>query len=130
MKKLIPILLLMVSTSVFAKWTEVDGSDDRDQTAYADFGTIKRKGHKVKMWRLHDFKTVHEVAGDRYLSQLERDEYDCEEETTRILDLNFYSGNMRQGGIVASSSNIKDEGYSVTPESVGETFFKIACGKK
>ena len=131
MKKILILLLLMVSTSVFAEWTEVGQSAANGMTAYADFGTIKRKGNKVKMWHLTDFKTVKKLGeNDRYLSEMRRGEYDCEEETTRMLDLFWYSVNMRQGEIVYSVTNIKDEATSILPESIGETLFKIACGKK
>ena len=57
-------------------------------------------------------------------------ENDCEEETTRILDLYFYSGNMRQGDVVYSNRNIKDEPESIIPGSTSEALFEIACGKK
>ena len=130
MKKLVVLLLLMVSTSVFAEWTEVSGNDDVGITAYADFGTIKRKGNKVKMWSLLDLKTVQEVAGKKYLSVMSRNEYDCEEETSRMLDFYEYSGNMRNGEIVWSSTNIKKETVSIIPESIDEGTFNIACGKK
>jgi len=119
----------MVSTSVFAEWTEVGGNDVI--TAYADFGTIKRKGNKVKMWSLLDLKTIQKGSrGERYLSSVSRDEYDCEEETERRLDIHWYSSNMGQGEIVWSSTIIKNEARSVIPRSISETLFNIACGKK
>ena len=130
MKKLVVLLLLMVSTSVFAEWTEVGGNDDAGLTTYVDYGTIKRKGNKVKMWSLLDLKTVQEVAGKKYLSVMSRNEYDCEEETSRMLDFYEYSGNMRNGEIVWSSTNIKKETVSIIPESIDEGNFNIACGKK
>jgi hypothetical protein len=100
-------------------------------TAYVDFWTIKRKGNKVKMWKLYDFKTVKKLGeNDRYLSEMRRGEYDCEEETTRQLDVHWYSGNMKQGEIVRSITNIKDEAESVIPGSINETLLKVACGKK
>ena len=129
MKKILVLLLLMVSTTVFAEWTEV-GQSANGMTAYADFGTIKRKGNKVKMWRLYDFKTVQKLENDRYLSEMRRGEYDCEEETIRQLDVHSYSGNMRQSEIVRSITNIKDEAESVMPGSINETLLKVACGKK
>ena len=130
MKKLTLLLLLMVSTSVFAEWTRVARNDDAGLTVYDDLGTIKKKGNKVKMWDLFDYKTVQKSAGDRYLSSMSRSEYDCEEETTRMLDLHHYSGNMKQGEIVYSVTNIKDEATSVRPETMEEILFKVACGKK
>ena len=128
MKKLTLLLLLLVSTSVFAEWTKVGGTDD--MTSYADFGTIKRKGNKVKMWGLYDFKTVQKVGNDSFLSSVSRNEYDCEEETVRLLDFYWYSGNMRQGEIVVSSTNLKRESKSIMPDTFNDDFLKIACGKK
>lgn len=131
MKKILILLLLMGSTNVLAEWTRVDNSSDGDTTVYADFGTIKRKGHKVKMWDLYDFKTVKESeGGKRYLSSLSRNEYDCEEETSRLLDLYWYSGNMKSGEIIISLQNIKEEAESIIPGSVSKFFFNIACDKK
>ena len=128
MNKLTLLLLLMVSTNVFAEWTEVGSNDE--MTAYVDFGTIKKKDHKVKIWILFDFKTVQKAISYRYLSQMERDEYDCDEETSRMLDLYWYSGNMKQGDIVYSETNMKDGTLSLPPGSTGERLLKIACGKK
>lgn len=141
MKKLLVLLLLMVSTNVFAEWTRV--GDTEGFIEYVDFGTIKRKGNKVKMWSMLDYKTVHKISGvssllpslsrsgvSSFLSSLDRDEYDCEEETIRMLDTYLYSGNMKTGEIVYSSSNIKIEAQSIIPGSVDVTFKEIACAKK
>ena len=129
MKKLTLLLLLMISTNVLAEWTTVGGNTDL--ISYIDFGTIKRKDNKVKMWSLIDLKTVHEFSGgERYLSGMMRSEYDCEEETMRMLDVYYYSENMREGEVVVSNTNITNEATSVRPESIEEIFFKIACDKK
>ena len=132
MKKILVLLLLMVSTNVFAEWTRVGSSDAAGITSYVDLGTIKKKKNKVKMWSLYDYdnKTVHEVAGKKYLSVMSRNEYDCEEETSRLLDFHYHSGNMRQGEAVLSDTNMKEEAQSVTPESMNEELFNIACDKK
>ena len=119
----------MVSTSVFAEWTEVAGNA-HGMMVYADFGTIKKKGNKVKMWTMYDFKTVQKVGNDSFLSSVSRNEYDCEEETVRLLDFYWYSGNMRQGEIVVSSTNIKRESKSIMPDTFNDDLLKIACGKK
>jgi hypothetical protein len=120
----------MVSTNVMAEWTEVGSNDE--MTVYIDFGTIKRKGSKVKMWSLYDLKTLKTstLNNTRYLSQLIRKEFDCEEETKRLLDSYLYSGNMRSGDIVFSSTNIKLEAESIIPESMDALSLKIACYKK
>ena len=122
----------MGSTSVFAEWTKVAISDegrgkDGYNTVYVDLGTIKIIRNRVKIWILHDYNTVQDV-GIRYLSQFSHTEYDCKEETSRDLDFYWYSGNMKQGEIVFSQRNIKDEASSIIPGSVGETVLNIACG--
>ena len=121
----------MISTNVFAKWTRFGDSTDGATTVYIDFETIKKKGHKVKIWSLMDFKTVQKPpSGTKYLSTLSHDEYDCEEETNRMLDLYSYSRSMGQGEIVYSSTNIKNEAESILPGSIAEGLLKLACGKK
>jgi hypothetical protein len=131
MKKLTILLLLMVTTSVFAEWTKVTSSKGGENTFYIDFETIKRKGHKVKMWDLYDFKTVKEGRGGKgYLSSLMLHEYDCEEETIRLLDLHGYSGNIKTGDNVFSHSNLKEEPKSIRPDTIDSVFYKIACYKK
>ena len=130
MKKLLILLLLLVSTSVFAEWIRYASNTDGDMTVYADFGTIKKKGNKVKMWSLYDEKTVKKWGNTNHLSTIQHYEYDCEEGTKRMLDIYWYSGNMRQGEVVFSLKNIKEEAESIIPGSIDEISLKIACGKK
>ena len=130
MKKILTLLLLIVSTSVFAEWTKVTVSSDRDMTVYVDYETIKKKSNKVKVLDLLDFKTVHKNKSYRYKSQLSLNEYDCEEKTRRILNFYWYSENMKKGDIVYSEKNINDEGKSISTDSIGTNLFNIACSKK
>jgi len=122
----------MITTNVIAEWTKVTDSKDGETNVYIDYGTIKKKGNKVKMWSLIDYKTVQKIKfkNDNFLSSLSRQEYDCEEETTRVLDLYLYSGNMKTGNNLFSYSNIKDEPASTRPDTIESVFYKIACHKK
>ena len=128
MKKVLVLLLLMVSTNVFAEWTEVGGNDE--MTVYNDFSSIKKQVNKIKMWSMFDFKTVKKIENDSFLSQVFHYEYDCINETIKQLDFIWYSGNMKSGDVVYSQRNMNIEPISVTPESINEHLFKIACGKK
>ena len=134
MKKIMILLLLMISTNVFAEWTRVGGNKSSnkngDMTVYIDFETIKKKDNKVKIWTLLDFKKVQKNENDRFLSMALHNEFDCEEDTSRTLDIYSFSGNMRGGDKVYSLSNIKDERKSILPESIEEIIFKRACAKK
>ena len=127
MKLLIAALLAVFSTSALAEWTEIGGNDTL--ATYADLSTIRKSGDKVKMWNLSDFKVVQTVNGKRLLSKAMQYEYDCKEEISRMLTLNYYSKNMGQGDIVYMSGNLHVEFEPIPPGSVGETLFKVACGK-
>ena len=106
----------------------VDGNGDF--TAYADLSTIRKSGDKVKMWHLFDFKVAKtSAAGKLFLSSAGQDEYDCKEETSRVLTFNWYSKNMGAGEVVYNSGAAHGEPIPVSPGSMGNTFFKVACGK-
>ena len=59
------------------------------------------------MWILYDFRVVKKSKSEnvKYSSQINNSEYDCDEITRRILDFNWYSGNMGRGEVVFSSPN-------------------------
>ena len=128
MIKLLLFLLLMVSTNVFAEWTEVGSNDEMN--VYNDFSSIKKQVNKTKMWSMFDFNTVKTIENDSFLSQVFHYEYDCINETIKQLDFIWYSGNMKSGDVVYSQRNMNIEPISVTPESINEHLFKIACDKK
>ncbi len=129
MKILIAVLLAVFSTSVLAEWTEV--GSNVNATIYPDLSTIRKSGNKVKMWSLNDFKVVQIDKNDgmRYLSLAAQNEYDCKEETRRLLALIFYSKNMGQGDVVYTSGAMHEEPDPIAPRSMENTLFKVACGK-
>ena len=126
-KLLIAALLAVLSTSVMAEWTEVGGNDIK--TTYADLSTIRKSGDKVKMWDLLDHKVAMTVGNTRYLSMTSQHEYDCNEETSRMLTFNEYSKNMGQGEVVYKSGNTHAEFEPISPDSLLKTLFKLVCGK-
>ena len=129
MKLLIAVLLAVFSTSVMAEWTMVGFSDSSFHSA--DLSTIRKSGNKVKMWVLLDFKVVQtqESDGKRYLSTSSQKEYDCKEETGRMLALIRYSKHMGDGEVVYTSGAIHAEFEPTPPGSVDAGLFKVACGK-
>jgi hypothetical protein len=127
MKILIAVLLAVLSTSVLAEWTRVSGNDTH--TSYADLSTIRKSGNAVWMWDLLDHKVVMTVGNTRYLSVTSQHEYDCKEETSRMLTFNEYSKNMGQGEVVYMSGNTHAELVPMSPDSLLKTLFKVACGK-
>ena len=128
MKKLTLLILLMASTNVFAEWTKVNSNIAAGLTVYVDLQSIKKKRNKVRMWVLWDFKTIQQSSiGERFLSEVHHNEYDCEEEAYRILNYSMYSGNMVEGNSVYSSGNLNFEPESIIPGTLNDSSFKAAC---
>ena len=126
MKKLVFVLLL-ISTSAWAEWTRAGDNDNF--YAYVDFSTIRKKGNKVKMWHLLEYKTARKVAGTTFLSMMEQYEYDCEEEQSRRLYVSWHSGHMGEGGAIKINSDpMKWE--PVPPGSAGKSLWDVVCGKQ
>ena len=134
MKKIVMLILLIVSSSVFAGWTlvSVSNDDDDDTTFFVDFQSIRKKGNKVIMVNMVDHKRIHTEGKYKFLSSTERNEYDCSEESIKQLGFSWYSENLKHGDVVYSQINNQTqlEPAPITPDSVGESLFNIACGKK
>ena len=77
-----------------------------------------------------DDKTVQKTStGLSFLSSKEQREYDCKDERTRLLAFLWFSGQMGSGKVVYSNSVTSMTWDPISPGSVGETLWKIACGK-
>ena len=130
MKKIVLMMLLFASTNVLAEWTKVTKDSKGSSTLYVDIQSIRKNGNKVKMWTLFDYKTVQTSANVRFLSSLNRGEYDCSEETRRSLDFYWYSGNMKTGAIVYSAPHQTVQPKAVVPDSIDKHLLEVACGGK
>ncbi len=127
-KTIISMLLLIVSSSVFAEWTLVASAAAKDGSSvgYADLSTIRRSGTKAKMWSLRDYKIIQTAGSVSLLSSERQDEYDCTEDQSRFLAFNLYSGHMG-GGSVVDTNSIASEWIPVPPGSVIYYLWKVAC---
>ena len=130
MKKILLLLLLMMTPNVFAEWIVVgDNDNDDDRTTYIDLGTLKKVGNKVNILLLYDYDAIQMLGAVEYSSYASHEQFDCAEQTSRTLDVNWYAGNMTHGDIVYSDLNLKAEPKLIIPGSIDETFFNIACSK-
>lgn len=132
MKRLLLILLLTIfSNGAMAQWELINSSDKFN--AYVDIAYKRKSGKKVKIWTLHDYKSPQtDSFGKSYLSAVIQFEYDCFNETSTILSFTKYTKNM-QGGIVVDTQTrqtAETTKESIRPNSIGESVFEIACGKK
>lgn len=125
------ILLTIISTSALADWTLIESENP---ARYIDKASISRKGNFAKMWDLADYvlpESSLDPAGNgkSYLSSVAYNEYDCSGRMIRMLGMSLFSENMKKGNIIEEWQGSTEWKY-IIPGSVGESFLKIACGKK
>ena len=127
MKPLAFVLLLLGSTNTWAGWYGVGSTSSAD--VYVESAMTAQQDTVVMMRSLLDFKTIQQVVEGTYLSQVAEQEYDCDAYTYRTLSASIHSGHMGAGEVIFSSDEPGEAWEPVAPGTVGEGFWKIACGK-
>jgi hypothetical protein len=122
-------LLLLSRGPAYADWVETVQHDQAGVTIYVDSDTIRRKGDRVNVWELIDYKTIQTVAGASYLSARVQREYDCAGDLQRTLALTKLSGNMGTGKVMLTNSD-EQKWEPVDPGSIGKRLWKVACNKQ
>lgn len=125
-KIILMMLLAVVSSSTVAEWVYVTENDS--MSAYANPTTIRKVGNKVKMWDMYSYNAAITVSDTTYLSTKKQTEYDCKEEQSRTLTYSMHSENMG-GGTVVHFNDKPLEWVPISPESMGASLWKFACGK-
>lgn len=129
MKRFLLIALLALSHGpAHAEWMSF-GVSDAGTTVYADPATMLRDGDRVKMLVLFDFKTAQTKAEVSYLSAKAQMEYDCAQSRFEGLVVTYFSGNMGNGQLLDRSTG-KGTWLRISPGSLDQALWKLACGKK
>ncbi len=128
MQRIIVLILLAVVSSgaTAGGWVKVSYGVN-GTTVYADPSTIRKKGSKVKMWVLFDNTKTY--ADAPFLSDKEQDEFDCNEEHSRLSVVFAYSENMGKGEVVFKNLT-PTTWIPIPPDSVSAVLFSYACDKK
>jgi hypothetical protein len=128
------LLLAGVSSSAMAEWMIIHIDDA--YIVYIDSSTIRKKGHKVKLWDLVDFKESQKIPENNslaapvlYSSTKHQIEFDCKEELSQDHYLEFLSGSMGSGESVLLD-NKTGPWQPIPPDTANWTLFNYACGKK
>lgn len=96
------LVLTALSTCALADWTQVNTSDDGKITTYADTATSLTLGAKVQLLTMTDYKEAQVISGEQKFKSVKmQDEFNCDEQTGRHLNLNAMSDNMGKGTAVA-----------------------------
>jgi hypothetical protein len=129
MKKIIlasALLFLSLSSSnVWAEWVRIYGNDKMD--AYADSGTIRKKGNITRVYTLFDFRNENVLKeGGAYQSIVRETEFNCKQNQQRMLSFTIFSGKMGKGRIVETGEETQDW-KTVSREQVAKDMKQFAC---
>lgn len=122
------MLLAVNSNGAMAEWVLVGSNDEF--TTYVNPSTILKSGNRVKMWKLHNFEAaqIHD-SGKQFMSIKAQSEFNCKEEQSRTLYYSMQSERMGGGNSIITDSK-RGEWIPVVPDSIFETLWKFACGKR
>lgn len=99
---------------------------------YAAPSTIRKAGTRVRMWSMIDSTAIQGAALDRpHFSWQDEWEYDCQEKRFRPVQFREYAGKMGTGeNKFSHTAPAVGWMMEVTHGSVGESLWKMACGKE
>jgi len=113
-----------------AEW-KYSGSNDNYDT-YIDYSRIKTEGGYKSLWDLQDFKSTQTFEGKEFKSTVSKRIIDCQASRSQYVAIYDYSGQMGMGEVVFSANyqNLESRWKYFPPNSFGDRFINIACGRK
>ena len=131
MKKLIPLLLLVVSATASADWVKIHGTADASPEKFIDTDAIRQTGPMNTMRRVWEISNLSKAAHNTVLSIKSYVEYDCKDRRVRVLEESKFSEHWAQGeNLTVAGNEIKSGHWSAIGKgSVSETIFNRVCPK-
>ncbi len=126
MKKFFGLFLILFSVNCFANWTFVSANDDNSIKTYLDFSTIKKIGAFKRVWSLMDFSKPNENISSKISSFKVLEEFDCNGERRRTIQITSYSGRMGSGNSLGTENGDGQWSY-VAPGTIEMATFKKIC---
>ena len=124
------LTLTALSTCALADWAKVNVSDDGKITTYADPATTLTLGAKVQLLTLTDYQEAQVISGEQKFKSVKmQDEFNCEDQTGRHLNLSAMSDNMGNGKTVAMEQKPAPL-RQIKANTADADMLKFACAKR
>jgi len=121
------IVLALAGGNAAAEWVSL--GDQGNAELFVDRSTIVRSGDRATMWSIDALKTPGSANGGAYVSLKRQDEFDCAGSRMRGVQISAHPEPMGEGPAVASEKG-SGAWTPVTPDSISEVLWKIACDKE
>jgi hypothetical protein len=121
--------LMLSSEPTYAQWAAVGENVDLD-TIYVDIETIRRRGELAEVWVMTDSKLAKRFLDTNtfYLSVRQLQQFNCDEERSRILNATWFSSNMGKGTMIDTLTK-EGQWNPLPPGSVGRRLMEVICKK-
>jgi hypothetical protein len=121
--------LMLSSEPTYAQWAAIGDNVDLD-TIYVDIETIRRKGELAEVWVMTDSKLAKRFLDTNsfYLSVRQLQQFNCDEERSRILNATWFSSNMGKGTMIDTLTK-EGQWNPLPPGSVGRRLMEVICKK-
>lgn len=111
-------------------WVFKAVGSDGSWATYSTDHQLKRSGHQVTAWLRQEFpEPQRSSAGDTYMSDVEKIQYDCAKSQARVLLIIYYTGNNLSGTEQSEQSDPKQAPWDpIVPGTQSESAFHWTCG--
>ena len=120
MKKILLLILFLISSNVLAEWVFL-GTNTDNSNFYIDPQTIEKEGNKVRFWE----KVNLGKADDDVKSIRGYREIDCKKKTYTVLSATFFSESDFQGNM--ELMNIDSKIIYIAPNTADEEVMNYVC---
>lgn len=129
MKKVVPVLLLLMSVTASADWLKINGAADSSAGKFIDTKTMRQTGPMNTMRRVWELSNLTNGASNKALSTKAQVEYDCKDRRVRVLEETSFSEHWAQGdNLTLKGLDIKTGDWSaISKGTVSDTIFNRVC---
>lgn len=117
-------LLMLIASPAWADWEYVNKDIDGN-IFYLDFETLRKDGNLRRIWQM-----VELADGDKskWVSTRQRNEYDCKNETRKILSFASFSQKNLKGERLFEHTT-PTSASDIAPQSIDWGVLKLVCSK-
>jgi len=125
MRRVMLVVLLTVAGPAWSGWVQMS-SEGASSVMYADPESIRIDGPLRRVTEVHDLKAPDKTRGNRSTKVVA--EYDCKEGRIRVLQEEYFSGQMGAGERLGGNTEPTDW-FSIAPGTRGATLLKFVCSR-
>jgi len=119
------LCLIIFSSSAQAQWKYIYETDDLK--FYYDPSSLVKKNSMIKVWSVIDYKILAKNSSTR--SELSQEAWDCDNQTSQLIMLKTYSGQMLSGEELYSQVYSNAEIRPIIPSTYGMYLLRLICKK-